>query len=160
MNSRGVFIRAQSIHFSRYIVKASQTGGASANLRSVSSLATAAARRRSRRAARRPDAGTVARFFHGLSDPTRLEILRFLLDGPKTAGDIVRHVRRPQASVAAHVTCLRFCGYVEASRDGRNVWYALIDPRVRQILSMGERYLTQNAERIRACQVISAERDR
>lgn len=125
----------------------------------MSSPATAAARR-SRHPARTPDAGTVARFFHGLSDPTRVEILIFLLDGPKTAGDIVRHVRRPQASVAAHVTCLRFCGYVEAWRDGRNVWYALIDARVRQILSMGERYLTQNAERIRGCQVISAERDR
>jgi DNA-binding transcriptional ArsR family regulator len=102
----------------------------------------------------------VARFFHGLADPTRVAILEFLIEGPKTAGEIVRHISRPQASVAAHVTCLRFCGYVEARRQGRNVWYELIDPRIRRILSMGERYLAENAARIRACQVITEERDR
>lgn len=106
----------------------------------------------------RADTETLARFFHGLSDPTRVMILEFLLEGPRTAGEIVRHVGRPQASVAAHVTCLRFCGYVEARRDGRHVWYEVIDPRVRQILTMGERYLTTNAERIRECRVISEER--
>jgi DNA-binding transcriptional ArsR family regulator len=111
-------------------------------------------------AQRAADSETVARFFHGLGDATRIEILRFLVEGPKTAGDIVRHIGRPQASVAAHVTCLRFCGYVEARRRGRNVWYELIDPRVRQVLTMGERYLAENAARIRACQVITEERDR
>ncbi len=105
------------------------------------------------------DSETLARFFHGLSDPARVQILELLLDGPRTAGEIVRHMGRPQASVAAHVTCLRFCGYVEARREGRNVWYELVDRRVRDVLTMGERYLTKNAERIRACQVISQERD-
>ena len=100
------------------------------------------------------DADTLARFFHGLSDPDRVRILEYLLDGPKTAGEIVRHVGRPQSSVAAHVTCLRFCGYVEASRDGRHVWYELIDPRVRRILRLGQAYLDENGERIDACRVI------
>lgn len=100
----------------------------------------------------------LARFFHGLSDPTRVQILAFLLDGPKTAGEIVRHVGRHQPSVSSHLTCLRFCGFVEARREGRNVWYELIDRRVRRLLEMGERYLDENAERILACQVISGER--
>lgn len=113
------------------------------------------------RPGRRPiDPDALASFFHGLSDPTRLEILEFLLSGPKTAGEIVRHVGRPQPSVATHVTCLRFCGYVEARRRGRHVWYEVIDPSVRQVLAMGRRYLRSNAQRIRACQVIAAERER
>ncbi len=87
-----------------------------------------------------------------------MQILQFLHDGPKTAGEIVRHLGRPQASVAAHVACLRFCGYVEARRDGRNVWYELIDPELRQLPTLGERHLQRNAARIRACQVITAER--
>lgn len=118
---------------------------------------SATAKRPSREAI---DTDTLAGFFHGLADPTRLTILEFLLDGPKTAGQIVRHVGRPQPSVAAHVTCLRFCGYVEARREGRHVWYELIDPRVRQMLAMGRSYLTSNAERIRACRVIGEERSR
>lgn len=87
-----------------------------------------------------------------------MKILEFLLDGPKTAGEIVRHLGRRQPSVSAHLTCLRFCGYVEARREGRNVRYAIIDSRVRRLLEIGERYLDENAERILACRVIASER--
>jgi len=97
----------------------------------------------------------VARFFHGLADPNRVRILQFLIDGPKTAGEIVRQLGRHQPSVSSHLTCLRFCGFVEARREGRSVVYELIDPRVRRLLELGERYLEQNAERIMACRVIA-----
>ena len=97
----------------------------------------------------------IARFFHGMADPTRVDILLFLLDGPKTAGEIVRHVGRYQPSVSSHLTCLRFCGFVEARREGRTVVYELLDRRVRTLLDMGERMLRENAERIIACRVIA-----
>ena len=117
-------------------------------------MPTSAAHARRRSPA--PDAPEVlARFFHGLADPTRVQILLFLLEGPKTAGEIVRHVGRHQPSVSAHLTCLRFCGYLEARREGRNVRYALIDRRVRRLLEQGERILADNAERIMACRVIA-----
>ncbi len=106
------------------------------------------------------DVEALARFFHGLSDPVRVRIITFLLDGPKTAGQIVRHLGRPQSSVAAHVTCLRFCGYVEARRLGRHVVYEIIDPDVRRLIEMGQRYLKVNAERIRACRIIATEMER
>jgi len=101
----------------------------------------------------------LASFFQGLADPIRVEILAFLLDGPKTAGAIVEHIGRAQATVSSHLTCLRFCGYVEARREGRNVWYEIIDRRVRALMDTGERYLRENAERIMACRVIAAERE-
>ena len=111
---------------------------------------------RQRRAELDPaDPEVVARFFHGLADPTRVQILQFLLGGPKTAGEIVRHIGRHQASVSSHLTCLRFCGFVEARREGRNVRYELIDFRVRRLLEIGERYLEKNAARIMACRVIT-----
>jgi len=112
------------------------------------------------RATRKPSSDVLASFFQGLADPIRVEILAFLLDGPKTAGAIVEHIGRAQATVSSHLTCLRFCGYVEARRDGRNVWYEIIDRRVRGLMDTGERYLRENAERITACQVIAAERAR
>lgn len=112
-----------------------------------------AARRRSRATADE----VVARFFHGLSDPTRVRILRYLLDGSRTAGEIVRYIGRHQPSVSSHLTCLRFCGFVEARRQGRNVRYEIIDPDVRRIVEMGERYLETNEERIRACRVIGTD---
>lgn len=115
------------------------------------------AQRSSRRQPRPAEDDVVARFFHGLSDPTRVRILRYLLDGPKTAGEIVRHIGRYQPSVSSHLTCLRFCGFVEARRQGRNVRYEIISPDVRRIMQMGERYLGANEERILACRVIAAE---
>ena len=110
---------------------------------------------RARRSPAPDEPEVLARFFHGLADPTRVQILLFLLEGPKTAGEIVRHVGRHQPSVSAHLTCLRFCGYLEARREGRNVRYALIDRRVRRLLEQGERILADNAERIMACRVIA-----
>ncbi len=102
----------------------------------------------------------LASFFQGLSDPLRVDILDFLMDGPQTAGEIVRHIGRAQPTVSSHLMCLRFCGYLEAHRDGRNVWYEIIDPRVRTLMRTGERYLRENAERIMACRVIASERKR
>ncbi len=120
-------------------------------------MSPARAERAPRRRPRAADDEVVARFFHGLSDPTRVRILRYLLDGPRTAGEIVRYIGRHQPSVSAHLTCLRFCGFVEARRQGRNVRYEIIDADVRRIVEMGERYLETNEARIRACRVIAAE---
>jgi len=97
----------------------------------------------------------VARFFHGLSDATRIQILQFLLDGPRTAGEIVRHVARQQASVSSHLGCLRFCGFVHARRDGRNVVYEIVDQRILEILRMGQHHIAENVEQIMACRVIA-----
>ncbi|MGH2376844.1 MAG: ArsR/SmtB family transcription factor [Candidatus Limnocylindria bacterium] len=117
-------------------------------------------RARASRAAARPAPSSeeLASFFQGLADPIRVEILEFLLDRPKTTGEIVRHIGRPQPTVSSHLTCLRFCGYVEARRAGRNVWYEIIDSRVRTLLRIGEHYLHENAERITACRVTARER--
>jgi len=118
-------------------------------------VVTARGAKRGRADPEADDAEAVARFFHGLADPMRVKILHFLLGGPRTAGAIVQHVGRHQASVSSHLTCLRFCGFVEARREGRTVRYELIDLRVRRILEMGERYLEDNVDRIMACQVIA-----
>lgn len=120
-------------------------------------MTAAGAQRATGRAARPAEEETLARFFHGLSDPTRVRILRFLLSGPKPTGEIVRHLGRHQPSVSSHLTCLRFCGFVEARREGRYVLYEIIDPDVRRIMEKGERYLERNEERILACRVIAAE---
>ena len=84
-----------------------------------------------------------------------MRILTYLLDGPKSAGAIVAELGRHQASVSSHLTCLRFCGFVEARREGRSVIYELIDPRVRELVRLGERMLEENAERIMTCRVIA-----
>ncbi|HUZ28869.1 MAG TPA: hypothetical protein VMU90_06485, partial [Solirubrobacteraceae bacterium] len=50
-----------------------------------------------------------------------------------------------------HLACLRWCGFVDAQRDGRVVRYRLADQRVSQLLELGRALLADNAEHVAAC---------
>jgi DNA-binding transcriptional ArsR family regulator len=95
-----------------------------------------------------------AKFFRGLGDSTRVRILHLLLEGDKNVGELVELVGSPQGRVSSHLACLRWCGYVTSYRDGKNVYYTLADPRVKDLLELAQQILTDNAERIIACQII------
>ncbi|TAK32653.1 MAG: ArsR family transcriptional regulator [Chloroflexota bacterium] len=95
-----------------------------------------------------------AKFFRGLADPTRVRILDFLLEGEKNVGQIVDYLGAPQSSVSMHLTCLRWCGYVSARKDGRHVYYKVTDERVREIIRLARAIIADNAQAILSCQVI------
>jgi len=97
----------------------------------------------------------VAKYFRGLGDPTRLRILEHLrAEGELTVGQLVARLRLPQPKVSSHLACLRWCGFVEARRDGRIVYNRLADPRVEQMLELAHGLLADNAEHVAACCVI------
>ena len=58
-----------------------------------------------------------AKFFHGLSDLTRLRIVELLLEGEKNVSELVTILDQPQSRVSNHLACLRWCGYVDSRRD-------------------------------------------
>jgi DNA-binding transcriptional ArsR family regulator len=92
-----------------------------------------------------------AKFFHGLSHPVRLRIILHLLDGSKNVGDLMRLLGLQQAHVSNHLACLKWCGFVTARQQGRRVYYAVVDPRVREIVHLGRAVVADNAARIAAC---------
>ncbi len=92
-----------------------------------------------------------ARFFQGLAHPVRLRIVLQLLDGEKNVGDLMRILGLKQAHVSNHLACLRWCGFVTARQEGRNIYYTVADPRVREILRLGQAVVADNAARIAAC---------
>ena len=98
----------------------------------------------------------LAKYFRGLGDPTRLRILR-LLDqaGELSAGELVRRLELPQATVSTHLGCLRWCGFVTTRREDRSVIYGLADPRVSQLVAVAESLLDDNAEHVACCQTIN-----
>ncbi|MGH2560845.1 MAG: ArsR/SmtB family transcription factor [Thermomicrobiales bacterium] len=93
----------------------------------------------------------VAKFFHGLSDLTRLKIIELLLDGEKNVSELVSHLGAPQAQVSNHLACLRWCGYVESRREGKFVYYRVTDPRVRQLLDLAREVIADHAAAILSC---------
>ncbi len=94
----------------------------------------------------------VAKYFRGLGDVTRVRILGLLEErGEMSVSELVAAVDQAQSKVSNHLACLRWCGFVDAQRDGRVVRYRLADRRVAQLLELGCALLTDNAEHVAAC---------
>ena len=94
----------------------------------------------------------MAKYFRGLGDPIRLQILALLRDeGELTVGELVDRLRLPQPKVSNHLACLRWCGFVEARREGRVVYNRIADTRVEAMLDLAAALLADNAEHVAAC---------
>ena len=94
----------------------------------------------------------VAKYFRGLGDPIRLRILELLRrEGELSVGELARRLALPQPHVSNHLACLRWCGFVEARRDGRTVYNRIADERVKAMLELAESLLADNAEHVAAC---------
>jgi DNA-binding transcriptional ArsR family regulator len=102
---------------------------------------------------------TLGAFFQGLSDPTRVRILELLAAQPLTVTELVDRLDLAQGRVSSHLSCLRWCGYVEARAEGRYNRYRLVDERVREILRLGEAIVRDNATRLTSCLVLATEGD-
>lgn len=94
----------------------------------------------------------VAKYFRGLGDPIRLRILELLQrEGELSVGALVERLRLPQPQVSNHLACLRWCGFVEARREGRTVFNRIADHRVETMLELAQSLLADNAEHVAAC---------
>lgn len=92
-----------------------------------------------------------AKLFRGFADPTRLRILEALCDGPRSVGAIVDATGLGQSNVSNHLACLKDCGLVASERQGRRVIYRTSDPRVNELLALGEVLLADVAQGVYAC---------
>jgi ArsR family transcriptional regulator, cadmium/lead-responsive transcriptional repressor len=80
------------------------------------------------------DADVLERVGVALADRTRRRILLRLLDGPAYPAELAQALVTSRAGVSNHLACLRGCGLVTATRQGRQVRYQLADPRLAQAL--------------------------
>ena len=99
----------------------------------------------------------VAKYFRGLGDPIRLRILELLrAEGELSVGELVARLGLPQPQVSNHLACLRWCGFVEARREGRTVLNRIADQRVEAMLELAQSLLADNADHVAACCQIEA----
>lgn len=92
-----------------------------------------------------------AKFFRGLSDATRFSVLQTLVDGEKTVGQIVNETQQSQSNVSNHLKCLSDCALVEGRREGKNVYYSLRDPKIKDLLKLSHQVISKAASDIAAC---------
>ena len=81
-----------------------------------------------------PREAALARVGRALADPTRCRILTALLDGANYPGQIAEQLGLTRSNVSNHLSCLRGCGLVVASYQGRQVHYVLADPHLARAL--------------------------
>ncbi|WP_322511593.1 metalloregulator ArsR/SmtB family transcription factor, partial [Chloroflexus sp.] len=98
-----------------------------------------------------------AKLFRGFADPSRLAILQALRNGARSVGDIVQATGLSQPNVSNHLGCLRDCGLVTASPQGRFVYYELSDRRVEQLLRLADELLADVAKGVYECTRYRAE---
>jgi len=98
-----------------------------------------------------------ARFFRALGDPTRVRILHLLIAAPAgecNVSELVEALDAPQGRISTHLGCLRWCGLVQTRREGRQIYYRVADPRVRELLVLGGAVLRDHAAGVATCGVI------
>ncbi len=97
------------------------------------------------------DATATARFFRVLGDPTRLRILELLQDGERTVSELVAEVAQPQPRVSTHLACLRYCGFVDTERRGKEIVYRLALGGLDGVLDRALVAMSPVAERLATC---------
>ena len=73
------------------------------------------------------DLAQVARWFHALSDETRLRVVRMLAGGEHCVCDLQSSLDAAQSRLSFHLKTLKDAGLVTVRREGRWNYYAL-DP--------------------------------
>lgn len=95
--------------------------------------------------------------FHGLSDPSRLAILRHLALGEHRVVDLTAHLGLAQSTVSKHLACLRSCGLVTSRPEGRaSMWSLCHADTVMELLSAAERLLARTGDAVTLCPNVGA----
>ncbi len=65
-----------------------------------------------------------------LANSKRLEILNILKDGETGVEDLLKMTKISKANLSQHLALLRHNGLVHTRREGLNIFYSIIDPRI------------------------------
>jgi ArsR family transcriptional regulator len=79
---------------------------------------------------------THAERFKLLGHPTRLQILDVLRRSPECVCHLEALLGKPQPYISQQLRVLREAGVVADSREGPNVYYAVIDPQIASLLNL------------------------
>lgn len=79
----------------------------------------------------------LAAIFKVLGEPTRLRILRVLLQGERCVCDIAEDIHMEQSAVSHQLRVLRQAHVVDFRKEGKVAWYFLDDEHVVTLLEQG-----------------------
>lgn len=83
----------------------------------------------------------LADFFSLLSDGNRLRLLSALALSRLCVSDLARLLEMNQTAISHQLKLLRTMGVVRFMRDGKAVYYELVDTKINEVLLLGVEYV-------------------
>ena len=77
-----------------------------------------------------------ARFLKSIAHPGRLKVLCGLLEGEQSVAAIEGQIGASQSAVSQHLARLKSEGILAARREGRQIYYSISDPMVRDLIGL------------------------
>lgn len=69
-----------------------------------------------------------------LAHPHRLRIVQMLLTGRYPVGELAEACGIPSHMASEHLRLMQRCGFLDSSREGRTVYYAIVEPHLASIM--------------------------
>ena len=69
-----------------------------------------------------------------LAHPHRLRMIQMLLSGDYTVSKLAESCGLPTAMASDHLRLMQRCGFLTSERDGRKVFYRVVEPHLKSIM--------------------------
>jgi DNA-binding transcriptional ArsR family regulator len=88
-------------------------------------------------------AAHVAELFSAFSDTSRVRILSAIIEQEINISALAQIVGLTESAVSHHMRGLRQMHIVQARRDGKEVYYSVIDPHIVELFQQGVRHVRE-----------------
>lgn len=70
-----------------------------------------------------------------LAHPHRLRMLQMMLQGRFTVGELAEACGVPSHSASEHLRLMQRCGFLESERQGRRIFYRVVETHLERIMT-------------------------
>jgi ArsR family transcriptional regulator len=88
-------------------------------------------------------AAHVAELFRSFSDTSRVRIISAILEQESNTSRIAELLGLTESAVSHHLRGLRQMRIVQARRDGKEVYYSVVDPHIVDLFQQGVRHVQE-----------------
>lgn len=88
-------------------------------------------------------AAHVAELFRAFSDTSRVRILSVIVEQETNISELAKRINLTESAVSHHMRGLRQMRIVQARRDGKEVYYSVVDPHIVELFKQGVRHIQE-----------------
>ncbi len=78
--------------------------------------------------------GQAAECLRTLAHPHRLRMVQMLLQGDFAVGELAAACKLPTPMASEHLRLMQRCGLLTSEKEGRKVYYQVVEPQLKSIL--------------------------